>query len=69
MIIPILQVIVAVVLIILIILQERSAGLSTFFGGEGGFYQTRRGVEKIIFISTIVLAIVFVALAVIELIY
>jgi len=52
-----------------ILLQERSAGLSGIFGGEGGgFYQTRRGLEKIIFVSTIVLLIVFVGLAVFQLI-
>ena len=67
MIIPIIQVVVAILLIILIILQERSAGLSTLFGGESGFYQTRRGVEKIVFVSTIVLTVVFVVLAVFEL--
>lgn len=61
MIISILQIIISVVLIILILLQERGSGLSGVFGGSGeGFYQTRRGLEKIIFIATIVL-IVFLA--------
>ena len=69
MIIPIIQVVVAILLIILIVLQERSAGLSTLFGGESGFYQTRRGVEKIVFVSTIVLTVVFVVLAILQLIY
>lgn len=65
---PILQIIVSVVLIVLILLQERSAGLSGIFGGEsGGVYQTRRGFERIIFGSTIVLAIVFVLLALAQL--
>ena len=61
--------VVAILLIVLIILQERSAGLSTLFGGESGFYQTRRGVEKIVFVSTIVLTVVFVVLAILQLIY
>jgi len=61
MIISILQIIISVILIILILLQERGSGLSGIFGGSGeGFYQTRRGLEKIIFITTIVL-IVFLA--------
>lgn len=69
MIVPILQIIIAIVLVILILLQERSAGLSGIFGGEGGgFYQTRRGLEKMIFIATIALAIVFVGLAIFQLI-
>ena len=70
MLIPILQIIIAVVLVVLILLQERSAGLSGIFGGEGGgFYQTRRGLEKIIFISTIILAVVFIGLALYQIIY
>ncbi|KKW46685.1 MAG: preprotein translocase subunit SecG [Candidatus Liptonbacteria bacterium RIFCSPLOWO2_01_FULL_56_20] len=69
MIIPITQVVVSVLLIVLILLQERSAGLSGIFGGEsGGFYQTRRGMEKLIFWGTIVLAVVFMGLAVMQLI-
>jgi protein translocase SecG subunit len=63
MIIRIIQAIIGVLIIVLILLQERSTGLSGIFGGEGGFYQTRRGIEKIIFISTIVLAIIFIALS------
>ncbi|MEK7180865.1 MAG: preprotein translocase subunit SecG [Patescibacteria group bacterium] len=65
MILLIAQIVVAAALVVLILLQERSAGLSGIFGGEGmGFYQTRRGMEKMIFRGTIVLAVVFVALAI-----
>jgi protein translocase SecG subunit len=52
-------------LIALILLQERSSGLSGIFGGEGGgFYQTRRGMERWLFIATIVLGAVFVGSAI-----
>ncbi len=68
MIIAISQVIVSLIVIALILLQERSAGLSGIFGGEGGtFYQTRRGVEKIIFAGTIIGALIFVSLAIAQL--
>jgi preprotein translocase subunit SecG len=67
MLISVLQIAVSVALIALILLQERSSGLSGIFGGEGGFYQTRRGLEKIIFAATIILIIVFLALAILQL--
>jgi protein translocase SecG subunit len=62
--IAIIQIILAVVIITLILLQERSSGISGLLGGDGGgFYQARRGMEKVIFYSTIVLAVIFVGLA------
>lgn len=68
MLIPILQILISIVLVVLILLQERSAGLSGIMGGEGGgFYQTRRGLEKMIFMATIVLSVVFVGLALFQL--
>ncbi len=72
MILAILQIIVSIALMALVLLQERSAGLSGIFGGGeggGGFYQTRRGVEKAIFISTIILGICFCGLAILQLVY
>ena len=62
------QIILSIVLIALILLQERSSGLSGIFGGgESSYYQTRRGLEKIIFTATIVLVIIFAALSLINL--
>lgn len=63
------QLIVSILLVTLILLQERSSGLSGIFGGTGGggFYQTRRGLEKLIFGGTIVLAIAFAGLAIADL--
>ena len=58
------QIILAVAIIALILLQERSSGMSGLLGGDNtGYYQARRGMERIIFYSTIVLAVAFVALA------
>ncbi len=57
------EVIVSILIVILILLQERSVGISGLMGGDSAFYQTRRGLEKAIFGGTIVLAVVFVALA------
>ena len=56
-------IVVSVLLIISILLQNRGAGLGGIFGGEGNIYRTKRGAEKVIFIATIVLAIIFFGLA------
>ncbi len=58
------QIILSVAIIALILLQDRSSGMSGLLGGDGiGFYQARRGAEKIIFYATIVLVTLFVAVA------
>ena len=60
-IIPVVQIIIAFLLTAAILLQQRGAGLSEAFGGGGAGYHTKRGIEKILFISTIVLAILFIS--------
>jgi protein translocase SecG subunit len=65
-IIPVIQIAVSVIVIVLILLQERDAGAGSLFGGGGGgggFYQRRRGLERILFITTIVGVVVFAGLA------
>ena len=62
------QIIVSGLLIVAVVLQARGSGLSSVFGGGGEFYQTRRGLEKKIFIATIVLAVIFLALGVVRLV-
>ena len=58
------QIAVSVLLIAAILLQSRGSGLSATFGGEGNVYRTKRGVEKVLFRSTIVFAVIFFGLAV-----
>lgn len=55
----IIQIISAILLIVAILLQGRGAGVSGVFGGEGAVYQTKRGIEKALFIATIILSIIF----------
>lgn len=57
------QVVVSVLLIIAILLQNRGAGLGSAFGGSGGVYLTKRGLEKKLFIITIILAVLFFSLS------
>ena len=61
------QIAVAVAVIVAIILQNRGGGLSSVFGGSENVYRTKRGLEKGLYILTIVLVILFVALGVINL--
>lgn len=62
------QIIVSALLVITILLQSRGSSLSSILGGGGEFYQTRRGVEKKIFIATIILAVIFLGLGIARLI-
>ncbi|MBM3256811.1 MAG: preprotein translocase subunit SecG [Candidatus Liptonbacteria bacterium] len=67
-IISLIQVLISLAIIGLILLQERSGGMSGLMGGgEGSVYQTRRGLEKGAFYATIVLCVLFVGLAVYQL--
>ena len=58
------QILISVLLIGAILLQQRGGGLSGVFGGEGSVYATRRGIEKNIFIATVILACLFIAVSV-----
>jgi protein translocase SecG subunit len=62
------QVVVSILLVVTILLQQRGAGLSSAFGGSGGAYHTRRGFEKTLFRASIVFAVLFLLLAVSNLI-
>ena len=64
MIITIIQLILAVLLMAAILLQQRGTGLSGAFGGESSVYSTRRGIEKILFTSTVVIAILFFGISI-----
>jgi len=63
----IISIVSAVLLIIVILLQERGTTLGGAFGGEGNVYRGRRGVEKILFVVTIIFAFIFVGSAVVNL--
>ncbi|MFQ5611999.1 MAG: preprotein translocase subunit SecG [Anaerolineae bacterium] len=60
----IIQIILAIALIVIILLQSKGSGLGSIFGGDGGVYRTRRGVEKTLFQATIGLSIVFFLIAI-----
>jgi len=55
----IVQLVLAITLIILVLIQQQGSGLGASFGGTGGFHSTRRGPEKVVFITTVVNAVLF----------
>ena len=58
-------IITSVALIISVILQSKGAGLGGLTGADtGGVYTARRGIERTLFWVTIVLAVIFFALAI-----
>jgi len=58
------QILIATALIATILFQLHGGGLGGIFGQSDSVYRTRRGIEKTLFKLTIVLAIIFVILAV-----
>lgn len=64
---PYIQIIFAIILIIAVLFQHSEAGAGgAFGGGDGaGLHHTRRGFEKFIFITTIVIGSLFAISAVI----
>lgn len=64
---PYVQIATSVLLVVAILLQQKGAGLGAAFGGEGNVYRTKRGMEKTLFIGTIILALIFFITAFINL--
>ena len=52
------QIVVSILLIITILLQAPEGGLSPVFGGGGEMYRSRRNVEKLLMLATIILSVV-----------
>ena len=56
---PYIQVILSILLIISVLLQQRGTGAGSAFGGDTGTYSSRRGLEKTLFIATIIIGALF----------
>lgn len=61
------QALTSLILVGLILLQQRGTALGSIFGGEGGSFTIRRGIEKKIFWATIVFGFFFLAFSVLNL--
>lgn len=68
---PIAQVVLAVLISVAVLLQQSDAGLGTVLGGTESLanFHSRRGFEKVLFISTFVLVALFVLLGVLNILY
>lgn len=64
----IIHVVITVLLISTVLLQQRGSGLGDAFGGDTAVYTSRRGVEKLLYYLTIIFAITFIALALLQLV-
>lgn len=62
------QIILCIAVIVFILLQARGAGLGSAFGGSSGgsVFKTRRGVERLIFNTTIVFVVLFAVISVLS---
>lgn len=57
------EIVLGVLLIGLIVLQSKGTGLGSTFGGDMGFYGTKRGAEKMLFVLTIIVSFLFLLTA------
>ncbi|MCF7907005.1 preprotein translocase subunit SecG [Patescibacteria group bacterium] len=60
----IVQIIISLLLVAAVLMQSREGGLSNVFGGGGEVYRTKRGLEKNLFVATIILAAIFIGLGI-----
>jgi protein translocase SecG subunit len=62
---PYIQITLSIILIGVILLQESGSGVGGVLGGGdgGGLYHTRRGFEKFLFMTTIVISVLFAVTA------
>ena len=58
------QLVVVILLITAVLLQQKGVGLGSSFGGGDSVFTTRRGPEKVIFNTTIILSILFLGLGI-----
>ncbi len=56
-------ILISVILMAVILMQSRGAGFGGAFGVEGAVFRTRRGVERYLFRGTVILAALFIVIA------
>ncbi len=59
----VIEIILGIALVALVVMQSKGTGLGSTFGGDMGFYGTKRGAEKILFVLTIIVSALFLLTA------
>ena len=62
----IIQIVISVALVTAILFQIKGGGLGGIFGQADSVFRTKRGIEKWLFIATIVLVVIFVVLSLVS---
>lgn len=55
----IIQIVASIALILLVLIQSKASGLSSSVANSIGMYRSRRGIERGVFILTIVFGVIF----------
>lgn len=58
-IVSIIQIVSAILLIIVVLMQQKGAGLGAAFGGSSNVYSSKRGLDNVLYKTTIVVSIIF----------
>ena len=66
--ITIVQIVIAVVLIIVVMLQSRGETGTAGLASQGASFRSKKGIEKLLFYATIVLAVLFASVSIISII-
>ena len=60
------QILISILLVTCILLQQRGTGIGSAFGGGSDVFRTKRGIEKGLFVATIVLSVLFFVTAILN---
>ena len=62
------QIFISLAIIVVILMQSKGTGIGTVFGGSESFYRSKKGVEKLFVYLTIILAILFAVVSIVQVI-
>ena len=57
----IVQIVISILLVLFVLIQAKGTGLSSAISGSIGYYRSRRGIERVIFIMTCILGALLIA--------